>query len=119
LEEAIDVFVPAPLREYQLEERNGVFLFVLRRRTEPQFRPLEVDLVDEDGNVILRRNIGIRDLPGPVSDPRCGSYITVTLEGVLSVPFLAPVSNAPSYDIDDAATAGLIGGRYEFRVTVE
>jgi hypothetical protein len=45
--------------------------------------------------------------------------IAFLVDGVLSVPFLDGVSDAPSYDRDDTATEAGIGGRYEFRVSVQ
>ena len=80
---------------------------------------LEADETDVDGNVILRRNIGVRDVPSPAINPLCGSVITIVVDGVLSVPFLDEVTDAPSYDRDDVATQATIGGRYEFRVAVQ
>ena len=93
--------------------------FEPRERTPPQFRTLQVDEIDEDGNVTLQRNIGARDVPSPAISPRCGSIVVFAVDGVLSVPFLETVSDAPSYDRADTTTAAGIGGRYEFLVSVQ
>jgi hypothetical protein len=75
--------------------------------------------VDEDGNTILRRNVGIRDTATPVAGLVCGSVVALVIDGVLTVPFLDTVSDDPSYDVDDEATVAGIGGRYELRVSVQ
>jgi hypothetical protein len=80
---------------------------------------LQIDDVDEDGNVTLQRNIGRRDAPSPALNPLCGSVVAIVVDGVLSVPFLDEASSRPSYNVADNATAARIGGRYEFRVTVQ
>jgi hypothetical protein len=121
----IDVFVPVNITAYELiavTSAGGVVTSVTfqpRERSTPQFRALQVDQVDEDGNVTLQRNIGVRDVPSPAINPLCGSVVVIAVDGVLSVPFLANVSSAPSYDREDTATAATIGGRYEFRVSVQ
>jgi len=122
---AIEVFVPAALQQYELVQTQnplgGVDPTLQRRNLiPPQFRALQVDDVDADGNTLLRRNIGVRDAPAPTPNVVCGSVVAVIVDGVLSVPFLAGVDvNAPSYDINDANTVAGIGGRYEFLVTVQ
>ena len=80
----------------------------------------EVDIVDEYFNTILLRNIGIRGVPGPVVSPICGTVITISLTGTLTVPFLVGpgvVGNDPSYDQDDEPTVAAIGGQYDFVVS--
>ena len=122
---SVEVFVPVEVTAYELVEVAGTgdntvtTTFEARETRTPQFETLEVDDVDADGNVILRRNIGVRDAPGPTPSPRCGSVVAITLDGVLSVPYLSGVSEAPSFDRDDAVTAAGIGGRYEFIVSVQ
>jgi hypothetical protein len=120
----IEVFIPVEILQFQLVETTtpggGVDPeFEQRGALPPQFRPLEVDTVDEDGNVVLLQNIGVRDVPSPVPNVICGSIVVITVSGVLTVPFLEGVSAAPSYDIDDEVTEAGIGGRYEFIVTVQ
>ncbi|RME40509.1 MAG: hypothetical protein D6788_03195 [Planctomycetota bacterium] len=120
----IEVFIPVPLNVYQLVQTTtpGGAVdneFVLRNTIPPQFRVLNVDQVDEDGNVILRQNIDVRDVLSPAINPLCGSVVAIVVDGVLSVPFLDGVDDAPSFDGDDQNTVGSIGGRYEFRVLVQ
>ncbi len=119
-----DVFVPTALQAYQLVATNtggvtDVLQFVQRQLTLPRFQPLQIDQVDEDGNVIVVSNIGIRDQPAPITDPICGSVITITMDGVLRVPFLDGVDDSPSFDQDDAQAVASIGGRFEFLVGVQ
>ncbi len=121
----IEVFMPVEITAYELIETTGTggnvvgVTFEPRQRIPPSFRALTVDTADEDGNITLQRNIGARDVPSPAANPLCGSVIVFMADGVLSVPFLADISNAPSYDRDDAATEAGIGGRYEFLVSVQ
>lgn len=120
----IEVFMPVELLEYEsanVVDTRGVViqvLFTIDERIPPAFRPLRVDDVDADGNVVVNRNFDIRGVPGPVTDPFCGSVIAIILEGRLDVPFLAGVDDNPSYDQDDNATVTTIGGSYQLRVTV-
>ncbi|UCC31380.1 MAG: hypothetical protein JSU86_03710 [Phycisphaerales bacterium] len=120
----IEVFIPVELTAFELVETTtpgGAIStsFEPRERIPPQFRALEIDETDADGNVLLQQNIGVRDVPSPTLDPICGSFIAVVVNGVLSVPFLDGVSNAPSYDRDDETTMASIGGRYEFLASVQ
>jgi len=119
----IEVFIPVELTAFQLVEATtgGGDLtteFQARERTSPQFQPIQVDQVDDDGNTVLQANVGIRDTPTPVFSPLCGSVIVIGVEGVLSVPFLPEGGGIPSFDLDDPLTVAQIGGRYEFRVSV-
>lgn len=121
---AIEVFVPVELTGYELVEISGqggqvTSEFQPRQRTPPQFEALQTDDVDADGNITLQRNVGVRDVPSPVTGLSCGSVVAVVINGALSVPFLSGVSDAPSYDIGDERTVARIGGRYEFVVTVQ
>jgi hypothetical protein len=120
----VEVFVPVELTGFELVEISGeggqvTLEFQPRQRTPPQFLALQTDDVDEDGNVVLQRNIGARDVPGAVIGLSCGSVVAIVINGVLSVPFLTGVSDAPSFDIGDDATVATIGGRYEFVATVQ
>lgn len=122
----VEVFIPVPLQQYEIvevvNEANIVvgFAAVLRETIPPMFRPLEVDLIDMDGNVLVQRNIGIRNVFGPVNNLLCGSVVTIVLEGELSVPFLDEFNiEVPSFDQDDPSSVGSIGGRYEFVIGVQ
>ncbi len=119
----IEVFVPVPLVGYQLVQttvgNTTSNEFQPRTQIAPQFRALQVDDVDADGNVTLRRNIDARDVLSPTNNVVCGSVIAVVVDGVMSVPFLRAVTDVPSFDQDDDATVATIGGRFEFRVSVQ
>lgn len=119
----IEVFIPVQLNVYARENvTDDDFttepIFNLQNQIAPQFRELEVDQTDADGNVVLQQNIGIRDVPAPVGEPQCGSVIGIVLNGTLDVPFLDGVDDAPSYDQGDQNVVGRIGGRYEFVVSI-
>jgi len=121
----VEVFVPVEIQQWELVETNnpqgGVDQeFQLRGQIPPQFRILQVDDVDEDGNVILRRNMGVRDVPSPIPNLICGSVVAILVDGVLSVPFLEEANTSdPSFDTNDEQTTAGIGGRYEFGVSVQ
>ena len=119
----IEVFLPVSLLYFSEEEirdatGNPVTIYRYAGELPPQFRRLEVDEVDEDGNVTVQHNIGPRDTPSPAIDPLCGSVVVITVNGVLKVPFLTAASTRPSYSSADNATVSRIGGRYEFIVSV-
>ena len=68
----------------------------------------------------LLNNIGTRDVPSPVTNPICGSVVSIVIEGTLSVPFLgAAGTGAPSVDNGDPNEVASIGGRYRFQVAVQ
>jgi len=123
-----EVFIPVEITAFQLIQTTndaGAITgntFEPRTRTQPRFIPLQIDDVDANLNVVTVRNVDIRDVPTPVQNPVCGAVIGIVLEGTISVPFLerngVAVSDAPSYDQDDAATIAAIGGRYRFNVTI-
>lgn len=120
----IEVFIPVALTSFELIESNNqtgavITTFQPRGRIVPQFQNLMVDDLGPDDNVMLQRNIGIRDVLSPVTNLLCGSVVTVVINGVLSVPFLDVVSSSPSFDIGDEETIARIGGRYEFRLSVQ
>ena len=120
----IEVFVPVTLTAFELVETDteggGVTTeFQPRETRQPQFVALATDTVDADGNVLIRSNIGVRDVPVPTTNVICGSVVAITMTGVLTVPFLDVASSEPSFDRDDAETVALIGGRYEFNVSVQ
>ena len=117
----IEVFIPVQLNQFRRVDIINVlglntFRLELDQQIPPQFRALQTDELDADGNVTFRQNIGVRDAPVPVTDPFCGSVITITLEGALSVPF--SLNDEPGFDEEDLGQVGLIGGRYEFIVSV-
>jgi hypothetical protein len=120
----VEVFMPVEMSQYRqvetTDDQGAVIInYQLQGVTVPQFRPLVVDTVDEDGNTILQSNIGVRDTAAPVTNPACGSVVAIVLNGVLTAPFLTDVDPGPSYDINDAQTVASIGGRYEFAVSIQ
>ncbi len=114
----IEVFIPVELTTFEFEEPTDANPGVFRETgtIDPQFTELLEDEVDEDGNTTLRRNFGIRDGPAPAENPLCGSVITIVLDGTLSVPFFQDV---PGFDVADAESAASVGGRYEFRISLQ
>lgn len=119
----IEVFIPVPIQVWELVEVDegdqAGTEYVQRATIAPQFRALNVDDVDADGNIILRRNIDVRDVLSPTNNIVCGSVVAITADGVLTVPFLTGVSSDPSYDQNDIETEAGIGGRYQFTVSVQ
>ncbi len=120
----IEVFIPAALQRWTEETvrdatGNEVTSYRFQGEERPEFRRLDIDELDADGNVTVRRNIGRRDAPSPVAPITCGSVIAIVAEGVLKLPFLTQASSRPSYSSADNVTIARIGGRYEFRTTVQ
>ena len=119
----IEVFIPVEMIGYQLVETTGqggqtVTEFQPRSNIVPQFRALGVDEVDENGDLVLQRNIGVRYTLSPVPNVICGSVVVITVQGTLAVPFqITP--DAPSFDQDDEATVAQIGGRYKIMVILQ
>lgn len=120
----VEVFIPVPLEIWELVEVTvgDVTNLVPQQRgtIPPQFQALQVDAVDADGNVILQRNIDVRDVLSPVTNIVCGSIVPVIVNGTLTVPFFAQANTGnPSFDQDDINTVAGIGGRYQFRVSAQ
>ena len=119
----VEVFIPVQVTTFEavpITNDVGVildFLFLARFTVPPSFQPLRVDTVDRDGNIIIVRNLGTRDVPSPVFDIVCGSVITIVIDGVLSVPFLRQGGGAPSFDQDNQGSVAGLGGRYRISVT--
>lgn len=112
----IEVFMPVQIQQWRFlpatETREDSFR--LEGLIAPAFRALRVD------TEALPGNIGLRDVPAAFDNPLCGSVVTIVVEGVLNVPFLniPEAGGNPSFDIADTETAGRIGGRYDFTVSV-
>lgn len=119
----VEVFIPVQMTAFELVESTApggetVTEFQPRSTIDPQFRALGIDEVDEDGDLILQRNIGVRNTLSPVPNLICGSVVVITLEGTLAVPFqINP--DEPSFDQDDEVTVAQIGGRYKFIVILQ
>lgn len=119
----VEVFMPVQLLGFQLVEGTtpggGTSqTWEQRNQIDPEFRPILADVVDQDGNVEVQRNVGIRDTVAPTTNVLCGSVIAVTISGTLTAPFLDVASADPSFNVDDEAAIARIGGRYEFGVSV-
>ncbi len=129
----ITVFMPAQIEGWQTVQNTFgglAFQFVQFRQESLRFIPLEIDVLDEDGNVTLQRNIGVRDVPVPVEAPRCGSVVSITITGTLASPFIniaddpnnpndqAFSRDVPSVMLNDANSIARIGGRFQIRVQV-
>ena len=120
----VEVFIPVQMTGFELVETTTqggqtVTEFQPRTTIDPQFRALGVDEVDEDGDLVLQRNIGVRNTLSPVPNLICGSVVVITLEGTLAVPFQIPTTNDPSFDQDDEVAVAQIGGRYKFVVILQ
>jgi len=114
----VEVFIPAEIVEFQQRQLTTPagdvdIEFVETQRISPQFRGMQPDDVDGDNNLVLRRNMDIRQVPVPIVRPVCGTVAAFVMSGVLEVPFLF---DFPSYDIGDTATVASIGGQYAFVV---
>lgn len=114
----VEVFVPIAWSQFeQVDPTENAEAFTrIVGQSVPQFVTLQVDEVDEDLNTTLRRNVGLRDTPGTVNNPLCGSVVAITIDGALSVPFF---EGRPGYDRDDPEQEASVGGRYEFTVSVQ
>ncbi len=120
----IEVFIPVSITEFEQVETQGdggqiTLDPVEREQTPPGFRALQVDIRDADGNVTLEQNIDVRDVPTPITGLACGTVVTLSINGTLSVPFLRTVSSEPSFLRGDAPTIARIGGSFEFRVAAQ
>ena len=117
----IEVFVPVQWRVFTFVEptQNSPGEFRVTAFQGPEFSNLETDVVDAGLNTLLRRNIGVRDGPAPLANPLCGSVVTIILDGVLSVPFRDDLGGVPGFVLDDLQSAATLGGRYEFRISVQ
>jgi len=123
----IEVFIPVELTGYERVDNSVVVgtgevtttTWEPRETTPPAFRALARDDLDEDGNVVLQRNIGVRDVVAPITNLTCGTVVTLVIDGALAVPFLRNVSTDPSYNREDEPSVAGIGGRFEFRVTAQ
>jgi len=116
----IEVFIPTRVEVFQFQRStvNNSSQFVTQGfdPASLNFIPLQVDTVDMDGNTVLQQNIGIRDVPVPVDNPRCGSVVAIVISGSLSVPFLF---DNPSVLDTDTLSQARIGGRYQIKTLIK
>ncbi len=117
----IEVFLPVPVAEFEFVEPTEAQpgFFRLAEVLPPNFIQLQPDFLDGNGNIV-RANFSIENGPSPVVNPICGSVITITVNGELSVPFFdaAVAGEVPSYVDDNLNEAASVGGRYSFSVSV-
>ncbi len=118
---AIEVFMPVRIVNFQrVDVTTGAGVTTTtqnqqRDQTLPGFRVL---LPDDN---TIERNIGPRDIPGVLTNVLCGSVVVIEVSGQLFVPFadVVDVGNVPAVDVDAPQEIGSVGGRYEFRITVQ
>ncbi|MCH7527048.1 MAG: hypothetical protein IID39_06405 [Planctomycetes bacterium] len=92
IETTLEIFVPVFFKTFRDETEEGLageFRRILVNTLQPHFQVLQRDDVDQRGNVVLQRNLDIRDVPAP-AEPLCGSVVALTLSGALRVPFIDP-----------------------------
>jgi len=121
---SIDVFIPVTMEIWELVEvtvaNEADIVPQLIGNIPPQFRALQVDDVDQDGNVTLLRNIDPRNVLSPIANLVCGSVVPIEVTGVLAVPFFPEGGTGnPGYDQGDVNVVAVIGGRYRFTVSAQ
>jgi hypothetical protein len=116
------VFVPVAFEDLAIDpgDANAAPFTRLVNRVAPQFELLQIDDVDNDGNTILQQNLDIRDVPGPAIAPNCGSVVTITLSGILRLPFAVNATNAlvPAVFDTEVNQRATIPGRYRITVAI-
>lgn len=113
---AIEVYIPVFWGLYEQVEIQDVGIEI--RLTElypPQFYVLQVDDVDSTGDTVTLRNIGVRDVAGPILNLTCGTVVLYSLEGTLQTPF---VGGSPGYFEDNAAAIAAFPGRFAVKTQV-
>jgi len=119
----IEMFVPVHLKEITVDEagQGAEPTRQLVNVTEPQFQPLLVDEVDENGTVVVLRNFGVRNIPAPATNLLCGSVVAIVLNGVLSVPFVVDEigETVPGFLDTDVGSQTSIPGRFDLLLTLQ
>ncbi|NOS99552.1 MAG: hypothetical protein HOP29_02880 [Phycisphaerales bacterium] len=114
------VFVPTAFEITRIDpgDENTPPFRVRNQIIPAQFEQLQLDTVDQFGNTVVLRNINTRDAPAPAISPNCGSVVTLTLSGQLSLPFERNFVGVdlPGVLITDLARLAASPGR--FRLTV-
>jgi len=116
---AIEVYIPVFWGEF---ERVDIQQFgsdiQLVELYPPQFYVLQVDDVDSRGDTVVLRNIGVRDVAGPILNLTCGSVVMYSLEGTLQMPFVPFEGGFPGYLRENQATIDAFPGRFAVKTQV-
>jgi hypothetical protein len=118
---SLEVFEPVFLKVIRVVVgAQGAVTRELVRREQPQFLPLLVDEVDDNGTITLVRNFGTREIPGFPTNLTCGSVVGFVLAGDLTVPFVVDEDNAtvPGFLDTDVNSEAAIPGRFALSVSV-
>lgn len=113
---AIEVYIPVFWGEFEQVDIQDVGIEI--RLTElypPQFYVLQVDEVDTSGDTVTLRNIGVRDVAGPILNLTCGTVVLYSLEGTLQTPF---VGGFPGYFGENEAAVAAFPGRFAVKTQV-
>jgi len=93
--------------------------FRVRTRIDPpQFKVLQRDSVDQFGNTLEVRNIGVRDAPAPAIAPNCGSVVTITMSGTLTLPTERNAFGEDTVGVLVTDTARIAASPGQFRINV-
>ncbi len=116
------VFVPAFFEATRIDpgDENTPPFRVRTNITTPQFVVLQLDQSDALGNATVFRNVDIRDAPAPAIAPNCGSVVTITVSGTLSLPFErnANGDDTPGALVTDQARILASPGRFRISVGI-
>lgn len=117
-----EVFVPDVFEHTRIDpgDENTPPFRVRTGVDPPHFERLERDTVDQFGTIIVLRNVDIRDAPAPAIAPNCGSVVTVTFSGTLSLPFERNSfgQDIPGVLVTDTARLAASPGRFHVIVDI-
>jgi len=115
-----EVFVPIFFETTRIDpdDENTPPFRVRVQIDPPQFVRLQRDDVDQFGTIINLRNLDIRDTPAPADSPNCGSVVTITLSGTLTLPFEVNAFGQDVPGVLDTDTVRLNAFPGRFRVNV-
>ncbi len=102
---------------------NAQFVVLTRRDltiADPRFVQLQVDQVDDLGNPVILRNVGVRNQPAPAVGPNCGSVVTLVMSGTLKINFSPNGAGAlvPGFLDTDIDSQEESPGRYQITVGI-
>ncbi len=125
------VFVPVTVRTIRVEVGDlSQQTRTLVNTDLPRFWEILQDDVDDNFNITLARNYGVREAPAPALNVTCGSMVGIVLSGAVAAPFTAPEdepedefiaeqASVPGFVDTDINAEASIPGRFEFLVTVQ